>query len=235
MRNRHIFVDACSPPFGELVVGVCIVTTPEDPESKKMMDLAASGDRSASFDLLHQHRDRLRKMVAVRMDPRLAARVDPSDVVQDAMWEASQKLPAYLKDRPMPLYPWLRQIAWERLMHLNQKHLHAQLRSVAREQRHEPALSDDSMIRMADQFATSATSPSGRMKAVEAGLLVRAALDQLPGSDREVLVLRYLEQLSTSEIAVVTGISETGVKSRQRRAVERLRQLLGNEFQDQPK
>ncbi len=106
-------------------------------------------------------------------------------------------------------------------------------RTVTREQLPGSMLSDDSMLQLADRFTTSATSPSQQMRRAEAGRSVCAALDQLSAGDREVLVLRYLEQLSTSEIAVITGISEDGVKSRQRRALERLRQLLGNEFQDQ--
>ena len=57
---------------------------------------------------------------------------------------------------------------------------------------------------------------------------VRAALDRLQPSDREVLVLRYLEQLTTAEVAVVVGITQRGVRSRHRRALERLGRLLGD-------
>ena len=117
-------------------------------------------------------------------------------------------------------------------MHLNVSHLHAQVRSVAREQSRAIALPDDSMMQIANQFLSSGTSPSGQIMRAEACRRVRAALDQLSASDREVLVLRHLEQLSTSEIAAVTGITEAGVKSRQRRAVERLRDLLGNKRED---
>jgi RNA polymerase sigma factor (sigma-70 family) len=55
------------------------------------------------------------------------------------------------------------------------------------------------------------------------------ALEQLKPYDREILVLRYLEQLGVAEIADVLGISQTAVTSRHLRAVQRLRRLLGNE------
>jgi RNA polymerase sigma-70 factor (ECF subfamily) len=55
---------------------------------------------------------------------------------------------------------------------------------------------------------------------------VRAALARLPESDREVLVLRYLEELATAEVAAVLGISEAAVKMRHRRALDRLSRLL---------
>ena len=56
-----------------------------------------------------------------------------------------------------------------------------------------------------------------------------AALVELKPQDREILVLRYLEQLDVQEIAGVLGISPTAVTSRHLRALQRLRQLIGNE------
>ena len=72
------------------------------PDTEELLQRAGDGDPSARQQLLSRHRDRLRRMVAVRLDPRLAARVDPSDVVQEALMVADQKLGAYLKDRPVP-------------------------------------------------------------------------------------------------------------------------------------
>ena len=113
-----------------------------DPDTDELVTLAGDGDRGARCALLARHRDRLRRMVAVRMDPRLAARVDPSDVVQDALAEAHRKLDAYLRDRPLPFYPWLRQIAADRLAALYRQHVRAGRRAVGREEPSGPALSD---------------------------------------------------------------------------------------------
>ena len=76
------------------------------------MDLAGRGDGAAREQLLGAHRARLRQMIAVRMDRRLVARVDPSDVVQDVLAVATRDLSDYLRTRPMPFYAWLRKLAW---------------------------------------------------------------------------------------------------------------------------
>src|SRR5262245_24069354 len=103
-------------------------------DTDALLARATAGDPEAAQQLLARHRGRLGRMVAVRLDCRLAARVDPSDVVQEALMDAARKLPDYLRRRPLPFYPWLREIAWERLIKLHQQHLTAGKRSVLREQ-----------------------------------------------------------------------------------------------------
>ncbi len=66
---------------------------------------AAAGDTAAIERLLERHRERLRRMIALRLDDRLAARVDASDVVQEALADAARKLADYARDRPLPFYP----------------------------------------------------------------------------------------------------------------------------------
>ena len=156
----------------------------------------------------------------------MAARIDPSDVVQEALADAAQELSDYLRDRPLPFYPWLRQFAWERLLQLHRRHLQAQRRSVNREQLRIFDIADESEAVLADRLVNSGSSPSARLLAAELRDRVRAALEALEPNDREVLVLRYLEQLATKEIAAVLGISEAAVKTRHRRALERLRRRL---------
>src|SRR3954468_22002925 len=107
--------------------------TAHPPDTKELLRQAGRGDPSARQQLLARPRDRLRRMVAVRLDPRLAARVDPSDVVQEALLDAAQKLDGYIRTRPVPFYPWLRRLAWEHLVKLHERHLRAGKRSVLRE------------------------------------------------------------------------------------------------------
>src|SRR4051795_7978520 len=92
---------------------------PHDMDPDELLQKAGRGEDAARQRLLAVHRDRLRRMVAVRMDRRLAARVDPSDVVQEALADAGEHLDGYLRDRPMAFYPWLRHFAWERLVDLH--------------------------------------------------------------------------------------------------------------------
>ena len=73
-------------------------------DTEQLLQQAARGDAAARGQLLQRHRQRLKRMVAVRADPRLAARVDPSDVVQEALAEAARRLDGYLHERPLPFY-----------------------------------------------------------------------------------------------------------------------------------
>jgi RNA polymerase sigma-70 factor (ECF subfamily) len=195
-------------------------------DTDELLRRAQNGDDHARQNVLVRHRERLKHMVAVHMDRRLAARVDPSDVVQEALLDAARGLDEYLRQRPVPFYPWQRQLAWERLIELHRRHLHSQKRSVRREQPLAPHLSDESAQQLAEHVLARQSSPSQRAIRSELRSRIRAALDQLGERDREVLVLRHLEQLSTRETAAVLGITEGAVKTRHLRALERLRVLL---------
>ncbi|MEX0586637.1 MAG: sigma-70 family RNA polymerase sigma factor [Pirellulales bacterium] len=195
-------------------------------QTTELLRRARRGDTAAVQRLLRDHRDRLRRMVALRLDRRLAARIDPSDIVQEALAEAVQKLPKYLSEEPIPFYPWLRRIAWEKLVKARLRHVSAQKRSVRREQSLAGFLSDESLVQLADQFVAPGTNPSQRLLQEELRHRVRTALQRLPPRDRELLVLRYLEQLSTNEATAALGISETAFLKRQMRAIVRLRKLL---------
>jgi RNA polymerase sigma-70 factor (ECF subfamily) len=205
-----------------------MVTHP--PDTEELLRQAGRGDPSARQQLLARHRDRLKRMVAVRLDPRLAARIDPSDVVQEALLDAAQRLSDYLRERPVPFYPWLRRLAWEHLVKLHERHLQARRRSVLREEPLGADLPEESAVLLAQRLATSGTSPSQHFVRKELQQRVRVALAQLSAADREVLALRYLEQLSTAETAAVLGIGEGAVKMRHRRALDRLSRRLGRDL-----
>jgi RNA polymerase sigma-70 factor, ECF subfamily len=200
---------------------------PRQPDTDELVQRSAGGDDAARQELLGRHRDRLRKMIGVRLDRRLLARLDPSDVVQEVLMEAHDKLNDYLRDRPISFYPWLRQIAWQRLVKIHQHH-HAGKRRVSHEGPAVADLPDESVGDLAERLAFSGTSPSRHARREELRLRVRTALGRLSERDREVLVLRYLEQLSLGDIAEIVGISEGAVKSRHARALLRLQALLGD-------
>lgn len=200
-----------------------------EPSTEQLVHRAQAGDELAVSQLLDHHRQRLRRMVSVRMDNRLTARLDPSDVVQETLMEASRKLPDYLVRRPVSFYPWLRRIAWEKLVHLHVRHIDARKRSVNREARVTMILPDESVMHLADRLVAKGASPSAQAENKELRQQVRSALKQLPEKDREVLVLRYLEQSSTSEIAEILNITSGAVKTRHFRAVRRLHALLGEQ------
>jgi RNA polymerase sigma-70 factor (ECF subfamily) len=200
---------------------------PSPPDTEELLVRVGRGDAVARQQLLSQHRDRLRRMVALRLDRRLAARVDPSDIVQESLAEADQQLSDYLRRRPVAFYPWLRQFAWERVAKEYERHVRARRRSVTREE--PPPLPGESVAHLAQRLIASATSPSRHILREELRDRVRTALEVLKPSDREVLVLRYLEGLSNSETAEVLGVGESTVGMRHLRALERLRNLLGED------
>jgi RNA polymerase sigma-70 factor (ECF subfamily) len=195
-------------------------------DTEQLLQRVVDGDDGARDELLERYRRRLRRMVAVRFDLRLAARVDPSDVVQETLAEAAAQLDRYLEERPVPFYPWLRQMAQRRLIDLHRRHVLARRRTVTREKA-VGGLPDQSVATLAERLLGKLSSPSAHLHRQERRDGVRAALAALAEKDREVLVLRILEGLSTRETAAVLGISEVAVRSRQVRALERLKALLG--------
>jgi RNA polymerase sigma-70 factor (ECF subfamily) len=203
-------------------------------EELEWLRAAADGDQAASQRLLDQHRGRLRQMVAVYLDRRLSARVDPSDIVQEALADAARGLAGYLREPPLPFYPWLRQFARQRLLQLHRRHIRARRRSVEREVPWDIALPDQSTDTLAGRLMADGTSPSRRLIRDELRRRVQAAMGRLPERDREILVMRHLEEMSAAEIAAVLGISEGAVRVRVLRALTRLRGLLddgGSEVQ----
>ena len=202
------------------------------PLTDELLDLAAQGDIDASERLLDRHRDRLRKMVSVRLDCRLAARIDPSDVVQETLLVALKRLPAYLKRRPIPFYPWLRQLAHDRLDRLHTEHINRQNRTIDREESPRSHLSNPSLMKLAGRFVAKGSSPSRRVMREELRVRVQMSLELMDEQDREVLILRFLEQLSVKEVADILGLSEGAVNMRQLRALERLRAILGTEGEE---
>ncbi|MGC1272823.1 MAG: sigma-70 family RNA polymerase sigma factor [Planctomycetaceae bacterium] len=188
-----------------------------------MLRRTAAGDDDAIGTLLDRQRGRLLRMIAVRMDPRLAARLDPSDIVQEVLIEAAGRLPDFARSRPLPLYRWLRQLGFDRLVELHRRHVRTQKRAVGRET---VPLPDRSSILLANRLIDTGTGPGGKLLRKELRERVRAALDLLDPDDREILVMRHIEQLSVAEIAALLGVSQGAVKMRRLRAIERLRKVL---------
>jgi RNA polymerase sigma-70 factor (ECF subfamily) len=200
--------------------------TAPGPDTDELLRRTQAGEVEARGALLERHRGRLTRMVELRLDPRLAARLDPSDVVQEALAEADRRLDGYLKERPLPFYPWLRQLAWDRLGHEHRRHLRAGKRSVRREEGYPGGLPAGSAAELAERLLDQGTGPSEALRRQERRQRVRRALAALDEDEREVLALRYLEQLSAREVAAVLGVGEGAAKKRALRALERLRGLL---------
>ena len=196
-------------------------------QDNEQLQRAAGGDQEALRALLAQHHDRLKRMVHLRLSRRLAARVDDSDVLQEAYIEVARRLNEYVKEPSLPFFLWLRHMTGLKLAEVHRRHLGTQLRDVDREvtlQRAGLPLVDS--ISLADQLLGTLTTPSQAAIKAETRLLVQEALNSMDPIDREVLALKHFEQLSTAEIAQVLGLSRAGAGSRYLRAIKRLREIL---------
>src|SRR5207247_10249523 len=103
-------------------------------ETQHLLDQAKQGDAGAVEQLLTAHREPLRRMIGLRLDPALAARVDASDIVQDVLLDAHARLQDYLRKPAMPFPLWLRHIARDHIIDAHRHERLAQRRSVDREQ-----------------------------------------------------------------------------------------------------
>lgn len=188
---------------------------------------AAAGDQEALRQLFSRYRDRLKRMVHLRLSRRLSGRVDDSDVVQEALIEISKKLPEYVKAPELPLFLWLRHMTGLKLAEVHRRHLGTQLRDADREvSLHRGGLPEADSASLAAQLLGKLTTPSQAAIKAEQRIYVQEALNSMDPIDREVLALKHFEQLSTSEIAQVLGLSKAGAGSRYLRAIKRLRDIL---------
>jgi RNA polymerase sigma-70 factor (ECF subfamily) len=196
--------------------------TPDSAETRDLLRRIAAGDRQAFEELFARYRDYLRQVVEVRLDPKVRARVDASDVVQETQLEAFRRLPDFLARRPMPFRLWLRKTAQERLLVARRRHVEAGRRAVARE----VPLPERSSLLLARGFLAAASTPSQQLDQRELARRVRQALARLPEADREILLLRAFEGLSNQEVACVLNLEPATASKRQGRALLRLHKLL---------
>ncbi len=200
----------------------------ENDHARELLDRLMHGDPQALATLFSQHRDRLRRMVELRLDARLRGRVAPSDVLQEAYIDVLKRLPHYQARPEVPFFVWARAVTIQRLIQVHRQHLLARGRDVSREVANGR---DDSLEASSERMAElmgDITSPSRAAQRIEIAARVREALDQLEPLDREVLALRHFEELSNHETAAALGIQPAAASKRYIRALDRLRRELEN-------
>jgi RNA polymerase sigma-70 factor (ECF subfamily) len=193
----------------------------------RLIERAAGGELEPLGVLLQQHRDRLHRMVGLRLDRRLQGRIDPSDVIQEASLEAAARLAEYVRNPTMPFFLWLRLLTGQRLAILHRRHLGARMRDAGREVAlHRGGLPEATSVALAAQLLGKDTRPSEAAVRAERKIRLQDALNGMDALDREVLALRHFEQLTTAEAAQVLGITPAAAGKRYLRALERLREIL---------
>ncbi len=189
----------------------------------------AQGQQPWVWDtVLADHRDRLRRFVQLRMHRRMAGRVDPSDVIQEAYLEASRTLDTYLQAPPLPIFFWLRHITRRKLTDLHRKHLGARRRDAGREVPLGRGFQEATSEALVAHLLGKSMAPSQVILQSERRVQLQNALESLAPNDREILRLRHFEQLSNAEVARVLQINASAASKRYVRALERLHDVLGD-------
>lgn len=206
---------------------------PNSTETQELLLRVQAGEPTAMNLLLDKHRDSLRQMVQLRMDRALSQRIDASDIVQDVLLEASGRLTNYLHNPLMPFHLWLRQLAKDQLIDMHRRHRVAQRRSLDRERSlNAPADSEHSGQQFEQQLRDQELTPAAAALRQEFQQRFFVALEQLPEEDRELILMRHVEQLSNSEVALALGISPPAAGMRHLRALRKLKEALGTSFAD---
>ncbi len=201
---------------------------PADPAvTMVLLDRARLGDDDAVNGLLARHRAAIRRMIDLRMDRVVQRRVDASDIVQDVLLEANRRLGDYLANPTMPFRRWLRHMARDRMIDAHRRHRVAGSRSLDREV---PLAGtgggDDSRADLAEFITDRELTPAAAATWRELERRFAAAVEQLEEADRQIVLLRHFEHLSTAEAADALGLSKPAAGMRYLRAMRRLRGLL---------
>jgi RNA polymerase sigma-70 factor, ECF subfamily len=185
------------------------------------------GDERALTELFTRHRERLRRMIRLRLDRRLQGRIDSSDVLQDVYLEVARRAGEYIANPNMPPFLWLRFLTGQTLQVLHRHHLRVHMRDAGQEVslRHR-ATPQANSVSLAEMLLGRLTSPTRAARRAEMQLKLQEMLNAMEPFDREVLALRHFEGLSNSEVALVLGLSKTAASNRYIRALGRLKAML---------
>ena len=193
---------------------------------EELLGRASRGDAASWEELLGEHRDRLKRMIALRMDPRLRGRIDASDVIQESFLEAWSRIEEFLRDRKTPFFLWLRYLTGQKLVTLHRHHLGTRMRDAGLEVSLQAGMPDASSAMLAAHLLGNDPRPSEVAQQAERNLQLQEALNRMSPVDREVLALRHFEQLSRAETARVLGLEESATSKRYIRALAKLRGFL---------
>lgn len=203
---------------------------PEAEKTHELLDLVRDGDDAATNRLLERHREALRRMADMRLDPKIRQRVDASDIIQDVMIEANRRLQKYLDNPIMPFHLWLRQMTTDRIIDAHRRHRVSKKRSVDLEQAPVVAANlDHSSIHLGAQICDGELTPAAAAIQNELQRKFEEAVDEMDEIDKEIIVMRHFEKLTNQEVSQVLELSEPAASMRYLRAMRRLREKFSPE------
>ena len=177
-------------------------------------------------ELWLQYRDRLQRLLVLRMPVVLQRRLSVDDLLQETYLACGRRV-EFLKTEPeVPMYVKLRRIALQTLTDAERHHLAAAKRDAMKE------MSPEDDVAVADawaHFADTISSPRTHLERLERLAMARRVLAQLSEHDREILELRHFEEMGNAECAAVLGIEQKAASIRYVRALKRFRELVFHE------
>ena len=194
----------------------------QEKQDRLLIRAAQEGDTEARNELIHRYRPRLLRLIHGRLDARLHARLDSSDIAQEALYQADRDLSHYWPQSRVPFYAWLREITWRHVLRASERHISAQKRSVLKER---PSIGN-AVHPQCWQKLASLSTPSHTAMRDEMSEKLELALNALSAADREVLELRFFRQLNGKEVAAALRISQVASRQRLTRALDRLAKQL---------
>ncbi len=169
-----------------------------------------------------RYREYLLLLARSRIDPALRGKLDPSDIVHDALLKAIAAIDQYRGETEQQLAAWLRTILIRTLSNaLRALGRHEDLAAVSLD-----AALEQSSQRLAALLEDSQLSPREVASQNEQLLRLANALGQLPEDQRSVLELKYLHGCSVAEICEQTGRSKPSVAGLLFRGMRELRARL---------
>ena len=179
-----------------------------DLDTDHLLKSAAAGNDEAAEMLLGRHRERLRGMIAVRLPPQLSARLDASDVVQDVMVTAHRRLAGYLREQPIAFYPLVAKDSDPTASRTSTVIMSKPTRETPYREAAPPAFLND---HISGPVGPSARRPRSARRAVSSCMTnlnsgSATPFSNYPEQQREIIVMRHIEQLSVKEIAAIMEI-----------------------------
>ncbi len=194
---------------------------------EELLRRAKQGDSQSLAELFGIYRERLKRMVRLRLDRRLQGRIDLSDVLQEAYLDLARRAQEYFAESTIPFFLWLRLLTGQRLLAIHRQYFGTKMRNLGREVAlRNGAMPQATSASLAAQLLGRLTSPSLAAMRAEMQLRLQDALNSMDPIDREVLVLRHFEELTNLETAEVLGLQKTAASNRYVRALKRLREIL---------
>lgn len=169
---------------------------------------------------LEKYRDYLRLLARMEMDPRLRAKLDPSDLVQQTLLKAHQAMGQFQYRTEAEVTAWLRKILVHALIDAVR-----QFGTAGRDMNLERSL-EESASRLEAWLGAEHSSPSERAERNELLLRLAGALDRLPADQRTAVERKHLRGESLEAIAQAMNRSVTAVAGLLRRGIDRLQALL---------